>query len=231
MKRWIPLIVIAALMVVIWFSGLLDYFTYENLSEQRGHLLAFVGRYPLLAPLLAIFIYFVVVALSLPIAAILSLAMGFLFPHLLATLYIVIGATLGAIAIFLATKTSLGDLMRRKAGPRLAKVTERFHRNAASYLLFLRFIPLFPFWLINLAAGIQAVPLWTFIWTTAVGITPGAYLYAGAGETLQKALGQEMFEVGTILDTKAKIILIALALFSLLPIVIKKIRARREKND
>ena len=184
MKKLIPLIIIVLLMVAAYFFGLGDYFTFDSLKVNREKLLSFTGNHPLLSPVLFITLYTVVVALSLPAATLLTLIGGFLFPLPLSTLYVLMGATLGASALFLAAKTALQEILKKKAAPFLKKMESGFNKNSASYLLFLRFIPLFPFWLINLAPAFFNVRFRTYLWTTLVGIIPGSYVYTQAGSGL-----------------------------------------------
>jgi uncharacterized membrane protein YdjX (TVP38/TMEM64 family) len=143
---------------------------------------------------------------------------------------VLIGATIGATLLFLAARTALGESLRKKAGPLLTKMEKGFKENAVSYLLFLRFVPLFPFWLVNLAPAFFNVPLRTFVWTTAVGILPGAFVFTQAGAGLNAIFENEgVFSVHTILNTQLKIALVCLGIFALIPVAIKKYRARKTK--
>src|SRR5271156_3592843 len=183
-KKWIPFFLIIVLMMIAYFSGVLHYFSFPMLQIHRHAIVAFVSEHWILSPLLFILLYIIVAALSLPVGVFLSLLGGFLFPQPFSTLYIVIGATLGASCIFFAAKTALRDLLKEKASKFLPKIEAGFRENGVSYLLFLRLVPLFPFWLVNLAPAFLGVNLRTFIWTTFVGIIPGAFVFAQAGEGL-----------------------------------------------
>jgi len=219
-------------MVVAYFSGLGSYFTFDNLKAQRMNWAAKVDAHPILAPSLFILVYLLSVALSLPGATILSLLGGFLFGIPLSTIYVVIGATFGALVIFLAAKTALQDILRKKASTYLGKLEAGFNQNAASYLLFLRFIPLFPFWLINIAPAFFNVKWRTFVWTTFVGIIPGAYVYTQAGSGIGQILDNgETFSLSNVFNIQMRIALIALAIFSLVPILIKKFMQKRKGDD
>ena len=139
-------------------------------------------------------IYATAIALSIPGGAILTMTGGFLFGVAAATLYAVIAATLGATVVFLIAKTALGDTLREKAGPAMRRMEAGFRENALNYLLFLRLIPVFPFWLVNLVSAFLGVPLRTYVVATAVGIIPGTLVYASVGNGLARcsrlAVGQ-----------------------------------------
>ncbi len=230
MKKWIPLLIIVVLMLTAYFSGLTEYLTFDNIKENREKLLGYIAHYPILTPLLFILIYIVATTLSIPGGAILSLIGGFLFGVPLSTLYVTVGATFGATFIFLAARTAFGDLLKKKAGPFLSKMEGGFQKNATSYLLFLRFIPLFPFWLVNLAPAFFNVKTRTYIWTTFVGIIPGAYVYTQAGSGLGAIFDQgKEFSIKSVLNIEIRIALILLALFALIPIFVRRLKNARKK--
>lgn len=225
MKRFLPLLLLFTFMLLAYGFGLHELLSIETLRLHRSHLKTFVAIHPFIAPFLYILVYSLMTALSIPGALFLSLFGGFLFPQPFATLYIVLGATSGACVIFEVAKTALGEELRKRAGPFLKNMEEGFRGNAANYLLFLRLVPLFPFWLVNLAPAFFGVRLWTFAWTTFVGIFPGAFVFAQAGVGLGEILeGEGGISVDQILNPQVRLALIALALFALLPVVVKKIR-------
>lgn len=229
-KRFIPLMIILVLMGVVYATGLHKYFTFTNFQSTHATLKAFVAAHPVITPILYIFIYAVATSLSIPGGAILSLLGGFLFPMPLSTAYVVVGATVGASVIFLAARSAIGDFLAKKAGPFLKKMEKGFQKNAWSYLLFLRFVPLFPFWLVNIAPAVFGISFWTFLWTTFVGIIPGAYVYTQTGRGLGAILetGQE-FSIESILNIHLRIALVVLGLFALIPIIIKKLNVKKKK--
>ena len=228
-KRFLPIFIILALMAIAYFTGVTRYLTFESLKAKHDQLSAFVELHPTLTPFLFICVYIVATALSLPGGLFLSLIGGFLFEVPWSTLYVVIGATIGAALLFLSARTALGNALQKRAGPILKKMEAGFHENAASYLLFLRFVPVFPFWIVNLAPAFFNVSLWTYIWTTFVGIIPGAFVFTQAGSGLSAIFASNAgFSLSNIFNLKVKIALIALALFALLPIAIKKIRKKKD---
>lgn len=227
-RRWLPVLVLIALAVVIYATGLHRYLSLDTLRSRRADLQAFVAGYPLLAPLAYILVYATTVALSLPGAVFLTLAGGFMFGTLLGTFCTVIGATLGAVAIFLIAKTALGDALRAKAGPWLQKMEAGFRDNALSYLLFLRLVPVFPFWLVNLVPAFLGVPLATFALATFLGIIPGTFVYSSVGNGLGAVLDRgETPNLGLILEPQVLLPLVGLGVLALIPIVLKRLRAGR----
>lgn len=225
-KRWVPLLLIVALMAAAYLLGITDFVTYEKIQSRRETLSTFVMDNFVIASLLFIFTYIVSTALSLPIGIYLSLLGGFLFPQPLSTIYVVVGATIGAGLLFWAAKTALGDLLREKAAPFLSKMKKGFNENAASYMLFLRLIPAFPFWLVNLAPAFLGVSFITYVWTTAIGILPGVIVFTQFGAGLNAIFeGDKQFSIDDILNRDIKIALGALAIFVLIPVIVKKIRS------
>lgn len=224
MKKYLPLITLLVIMTIAYLSGIHELLTYESLKEHRDTLKQYVHSYPYFAPILYITAYTLSTALSIPGGAILSIFGGFLFPQPYSTLFVVIGATIGATMIFLIAKTAFGETLKEKAGEKLQKMQSGFQENAASYLLFLRLVPLFPFWLVNLAPAFFGVALFTFIWTTFIGIIPGAFVFTQAGVGLDAIFESgESFSIDTIFNNQIKIALVALGIFALLPVVIKRI--------
>ena len=132
-----------------------------------------VDRHRFLAPFAFLLIYAIAIALSIPGWGDSPMAGGFLFGIVAATLYAVVAATLGATIVFLIAKTALGDTLRQRAGPAMRRMEAGFRENALNYLLFVRLIPVFPFWLVNLVSAFLGVPLRTYVVATAVGIIPG----------------------------------------------------------
>ena len=188
LKRFLPLVILLLAIVAVFALGLDDYVSFEQLGHNRARLLDLVDRHPFLAPFAFMLIYATAIALSIPGGAILTMTGGFLFGVAAATLYAVIAATLGATVVFFIAKTALGDTLREKAGPAMRRMEAGFRENALNYLLFLRLIPVFPFWLVNLVSAFLGVPLRTYIVATAVGIIPGTLVYASSGNGLGAVL-------------------------------------------
>jgi uncharacterized membrane protein YdjX (TVP38/TMEM64 family) len=160
------------------------YLALDALKVNRNNLLVFTQEHYAPAVALFILIYILQTAFSLPGATIMTLAGGFLFGSLWGPLYVNIGATTGATLAFLAARYLFHQWVERKFGDRLGPIQDGFAKNAFSYLLTLRLIPFFPFFLVNLLSGLTRVTVRTYVAATAVGIIPGSVVYAFAGHQL-----------------------------------------------
>ncbi|HXH71595.1 MAG TPA: VTT domain-containing protein [Mariprofundaceae bacterium] len=234
MKRILP-VVLLLVGLALFFAFHLDRFiSLEALAHHRADLIGWVGQHRLLAPLAYIVVYIVVVAFSLPVATVMTLAGGFLFGAAAGTLYAVSGATIGATLLFLIAKTSVGDLLLAKAGGGLKRMQQGFADNALSYLLVLRLIPLFPFFLVNLAPAFLGVSLRVYVFATFFGIMPAGFVYALAGAGIGDVLDQGgSLSVSGILTPQILGALAGLAVLALLPVAYKRFRrdAAMEKSD
>ena len=227
-KRFLPLALLLALAAVAWSLGHKDYLTFEALRDNRAALLQLVEDHAVLAVAAFILAYAVGTAVSLPGGAFLSVIGGFLFGTLFGGLWTLIGATIGATAIFLVAKTALGDLLRARAGPFFNRMEAGFRENAFSYLLVLRLIPLFPFFVVNLVPAFLGVRLRTYVVATFIGIIPGTFVFASVGAGLGSVFeSSEEFSASAIVTPQIIIALVGLALLSLLPVAYKQIRRRR----
>jgi uncharacterized membrane protein YdjX (TVP38/TMEM64 family) len=226
-KRLLPLLVLVAGLVVFFALGLHRYLSFEVLRDNREALLNWVQQNGLLAALAYMAIYAIAVAFSLPGGLVLSITGGFLFGTLLGSLYIVIGATVGATALFIIAKSALGDFLSAKAGPWLHKMEAGFRKNALSYLLVLRLVPLFPFFVVNLVPAFLGVPLSTYVIGTFFGIIPGVFVFASVGTGLGSIFDKgESFSATGILTPQIVIALVGLAALALLPVIYKTIKTR-----
>lgn len=227
-RRFAPLAVIAAAIAAAFGLGVGDYLSFEALRDNRDVLMTLVKDHTLLAIIGFIVLYAVSTALSLPGGAVLSIAGGFLFGSITGTAWIVIGATLGAVGIFLAAKTALGNILKAKAGLWLKKMESGFQDNAFNYLLVLRLVPLFPFFVVNLVPAFLGVNLRTFAIATVLGIIPGAFVFASVGAGLGSVFEQgETFSPSAALTPEVITALIGLAILALVPVGCEKLRTRR----
>jgi uncharacterized membrane protein YdjX (TVP38/TMEM64 family) len=225
--RFLPLAALAAGLVIFFALGLHRYLSFGALAENRDLLIRLVEDHPVTAPLAYISVYALAVAFSIPGAVVLTIAGGFLFGTWAGGLFVVVGATIGAVGVFLAARTAFGEGLRRRAGPWIARLEAGFRENALSYLLVLRLVPLFPFWLVNLVPAFLGVPLTTYALGTFVGIIPGSFVYASVGNGLGA-----VFDAGGTPDLtiifKPEILLpiIGLSLLALIPVVYKKFKRK-----
>ncbi len=227
-KKIVPLLVLVAGLIAFFAFDLDQYLTFEALRENRAWLLGHVEKSAVLAALVFIGIYIAVVAFSLPGGAVMTITGGFLFGQVLGTLYVVFAATIGATILFIAAKTALGDILRAKAGPFLRKMEDGFSENALNYLLVLRLIPLFPFFIVNLVPAFLGVSLRVFVIATFIGIIPGSFVYIAVGTGLGSIFDSgEEFTARGILTPEILTALIGLAILAILPIVYKRVKARK----
>jgi uncharacterized membrane protein YdjX (TVP38/TMEM64 family) len=222
-RRWLPLAVLVAVGVAVYASGLHHELSLASLQHRRGTLQALVAAHSLLAPLAFVAVYASAIALSLPGALFLTLAGGFLFGTWLGGSLSVVGATLGAVAVFLVARSSLGAALRERAGPWLQRLEAGFRRDALSYLLVLRLVPVFPFWLVNLVPAFLGVSLRNFALATFLGIIPGCLVYAGVGSGLGTLLDRdEQPDLHLILEPQVLLPLLGLAALALLPALYRR---------
>lgn len=205
-----------------------DYLSFDALRENREALLAWRDANYLVAALVFMGVYATATALSFPGGLALTLTGGFLFGTWFGGAFAVTGATLGAIAIFLAAKTGLGDTLRSRAGGWVKKMEEGFRENEVSFLLLMRLVPAVPFFVANVAPAFLGASTVNYAWTTFVGIIPGALVYAsvGAGLGAVFAAGEDP-NFGLIFEPQVLGPLLGLAALSALPIVVKAIRKRK----
>jgi uncharacterized membrane protein YdjX (TVP38/TMEM64 family) len=219
-KKILLLAVIVALIVLVRVSGAYEYLTFENFRTYKDNLTTFVEANYVQAVLIYIGVYILVAALSIPGATVLTLSGGFLF-GLIGVVYVNLGATIGAILSFLAARYLLGSWIQDRYKGRLAAFNKEIDENGYYYLLTLRFIPLFPFFLINVFAGFTRVPLSIFIWTTALGIIPGSFVYIFAGTQLGS-----ITSLSDVISWKILLAFALLGIFALVPVAVKKLRMR-----
>jgi uncharacterized membrane protein YdjX (TVP38/TMEM64 family) len=209
--------------IIVLAIGAFFYFDFGRflsltaLKENRDSLLAFTDAHFGAAVGIFILTYVLVAGLSLPGAVILTLAGGFLFGGILATLFINIGATTGATLAFLSARYMLRDTVEQKFGKSLGPFQEGFAKNAFSYLLTLRLIPLFPFFVVNLVSGLTRVSVGTYVAATALGIIPGSFVYAYAGRQLGTINALKEIASPNVIGA-----FVLLGLLALVPVVYKR---------
>lgn len=225
LKRFLPLLVLLALLALILATGVHRYISFATLKAHRAELLALVASYPVLSVAAFMVFYLVFVAVSVPGAVFLTVAGGFLFGTVVGGSATVIGATAGATALFVFARSAFGDALRRRATGFAAKMEQGFRENAFNYLLVLRLVPAFPFFVVNLAAAVLGVPFATYVVATGLGIAPATFVFASFGSGLGQIFdrGEEPSLQG-VLTPGIMFGLIGLAVLALIPIAIKKIR-------
>lgn len=212
-----------ALFGLVHWSGLASYLSLDMLKIHRETLTTWVAQHFLLAAAAYVLVYVVAVAFSLPGALFLTLSGGFLFGATFGTLLTVTGATIGATLIFIFAKTMFGENALDRFGAPAARLADGIRRNAASYLMVLRLVPLFPFFLVNLVPAFVGVPITTYVLTTFFGIIPGTTVFSLAGSGLGEVLDQGgAVTASSILTPQIIAGLVGLAALSLAAIPIRK---------
>lgn len=192
--KYLLLLLVSGLVAVVFGLGLHHHLSLDALLANREMMRLYVEKHWI--PALAAYatIYAVTVALSVPGGVYLTIGSGAIFGAWTGGMVSVVAATIGAILVFQIARTAIGGWFARRAGPVLSRLIAGFRNDAASYLLFLRFVPVFPFALVNLAPALAGVSLRTFAWTTFIGIIPGTFAFAFAGAGLDSILARHMLE-------------------------------------
>jgi uncharacterized membrane protein YdjX (TVP38/TMEM64 family) len=200
----------------------------DLLREHHNSLLGFVAGAPVLASMLFMVIYAAAVAISVPGVAILTVIGGYLFGWFHGTALVLIAATIGASAVFLLTRSALGDRLRARAGPAVQRFADGFRRNALSYGFALNLVPIFPYALIVVVPALCGVPLPTFVAGMFLGLVPGTFLFAGLGDGLDHVLASGVpLRLTSFLTPEIVLSLGGLAALSLLPVGWRTYRERR----
>lgn len=229
-KPYLPLLVLVLVVVAVFASGVTRYLNFEALLTHEAALRAFVSDNLVLALAAFIAVYAVATAVSLPGALILTLTGGYLFGPWIGGSATVVGATLGAVAVFYAVRTSLGEVLRRRAeasGGKLKAVIDGVEAGAFGYILTLRLVPLAPFWLVNIAAALAHAPLRAYALATFLGIMPATFIYSGIGAGIGELIARgEAPDAGVIFEPKILLPLVGLGLLSLGVTLYQRRRAR-----
>jgi uncharacterized membrane protein YdjX (TVP38/TMEM64 family) len=224
-SKWLRLLVLLLFVggIVAFFAlGGRKYLSLETIKANRTALLDYTQNHYFRMILIAFTVYAVSTALSLPGGLILSLTTGFIFGRWVGTAVIVSAATLGATLVFLSARYLFADAARSRMGGLAEKINKGFTEDSFNYLLFLRLVPLFPFWLVNLAPAFTNIKLSTYVLGTAIGIVPGSFVFANLGQSLGRIDSLKGLISGETLGAFA-----LLGLFAVVPVVIKKIRNRK----
>jgi uncharacterized membrane protein YdjX (TVP38/TMEM64 family) len=216
------LLIMAILAVLLFFwLDLGRFLTLKSLKANRQALLDYYTAHTLVMVAGFMTIYIIQTALSLPGAAILSLAAGAIFGSIMGTVYSVLSASIGATLAFLVTRYLLRDFVLNRFGHRLEGMNRELEQRGFNYLLFLRLVPLFPFFLINLAAGLTKLPLRTFMLSTLIGIIPGGFVFVNAGASLATITSLSGIVSPRVLGSCA-----LLGMFALFPVFYNKLSRR-----
>ncbi len=237
-------LVLLVLLGLGYAAGLQHYFTLASIAEHRAELAQYTSSHLLVSLLVFVTVYTIAVAVSFPGASILTILAGLLFGWYVGGMAAIIAATIGATIVFQIAKSSFGDVLAKKAGPFLNKISAGFADDAFNYLLFLRLVPAFPFWLVNIAPALANVKLRTYVITTFLGIIPGTFAFAFVGAGLdsiitaqqaahaqcvaEKGVTECPFElsVSSLITPQLLLAFAALGCVALIPVALKKWKAR-----
>lgn len=220
-RLWLALAALGGVLL-LRFTGLGEFLSLETLARHRATLSGFVAGHAVLAGLIYVAVYAAAVALSVPGAVILTLAGGFLFGAAWGTALTVVGATLGATGVFLFAGLLFGGKALDRFGAPAQRLAEAIRRNAASYLLVLRLVPLFPFFLVNLVPAFVGVRLSVYVVTTFIGIIPGTAVFSLTGAGLGNILDAGgTLDLRSVLSPEILAGLLGLAALSLAAIPLK----------
>jgi uncharacterized membrane protein YdjX (TVP38/TMEM64 family) len=227
LRRWLPLAILLLGLAAFFALGLNHQLSFETLSRNEAEITAWVAANQALAEIAFVAALTSVVAFSLPAAALMTAASGFLFGVWLGAALSVVGATLGAIALFTAARSAFYDLFHARAGAALPRLEEGFRRDGFSYVLFLRFVPIFPAWLVTIVAALLGMDPRRFVLATLLGSIPGSIVFSsiGADFGLLFKNGQTP-DLGAVFQLWTFLPLLGLAILSLLPVLYRRWRRR-----
>ena len=218
LRRFGPLVALLGLFAWALVSGVAEHISLEELRTRGEDLRAFTEQRPLLSLGIYVAVYVATVSISLPGALILSLSGGYLFGPFLGGAAAVTGATGGSTVVYLVSRSAFGDFLRRWKNPLLLRVEDGFRDNAFSYLLTLRLIPAFPLLLVNVAAGLVAIPIRTFLAASVLGMTPSSFVYAGIGAGLGHVFARGgPVSVETLMSPRVYLPIIGMGVLAFLP--------------
>jgi uncharacterized membrane protein YdjX (TVP38/TMEM64 family) len=243
-RRFLPIAAVLLILGLVLAMGWHRQLSFETLVRHRLGIDAFLMQHYAAAVAAFVGLYVAVAALSVPGAALLTISGGILFGWLIGGCAAIVGATIGGTILFSIARTACGESLLRYAGPRVQTIVDGFRSNAFSYLLFLRLVPIFPFWLVNLATALVGVRLSTFVAATALGIIPGTFAYALVGDGLDSVLRVEGaafraciasgasnchldFDMAAALTPQLLLALGALGFIALIPVIVRRRKGTR----
>jgi uncharacterized membrane protein YdjX (TVP38/TMEM64 family) len=234
LRRFGPLLLIAAVIVAAVMSGAAENLSLDRLESHRQALRALVSAHPLISIAVFVLAYVAMAAIALPGPLVLTVAGGMLFGPWIGSVAVLTGATLGSVALFLACRSAFGDIIRRRAGPRLARVEAMISGRIFEHILILRLLPVFPLGMVTIGSALVGAPTRTFAVASCLGMIPSTVIYTGLGHGLNHVLDAggrltpEMFRSPEIL-----LPLVGLGLLATLPLMLRVFRHfyRRRPQD
>lgn len=231
LRRYGLLSLLGALLVAALASGVTNHLSLAELEMRRQDLIATIAARPALSLLVFVLIYLAAASTALPGVIYLTIGGGLLFGTWIGGLASLLAATTGSIIVFLACRTAFGEIIRRRAGPRMQRIEAMILDDAFSHLLTLRLIPGIPMALINVAAGLVGVPLRTFVLSSLVGMAPASLIFAGLGSSLGLVLAHGgRLTPDVLLEPRIVLPLLGLAVLSLTPYAWRLWTRRRQSR-
>jgi uncharacterized membrane protein YdjX (TVP38/TMEM64 family) len=215
-RRFVAPLAVVVVLGLVWALGLHRHLSLDALAAQREALAGLVAARPVLAALVYVAAYIGVVAFSLPGGAVMTLAGGLLFGVFIGAFLAVLGATIGAAVLFLLARSAFAPFVAGRAEGLLGPLRAGLARDGFFYLLSLRLVPVFPFWLLNLAPALLGMRFAPYLAATFLGIIPGTLVFAGIGAGLDEVfLSVGVPDLGVIFSPGVLLPLLGLALLSL----------------
>ena len=230
LRRFLPVAILLLGLALFLAFGLGRHFSFEALARNHAELLAWVAANGAVAAIAFAAAYAIAIAFSLPIGVLMTTLAGYLFGAWIGALLAVIGATVGAVVVFLAARTAFYDLFHQRASPALARFEEGFRRDSFSYLLFLRLVPVFPFWLVNIVPALLGMRPDRFTLATVIGIIPGCFVYSSIGAGFGVLIDRgETPDLGVVFQPLILLPLLGLAVLALLPVIYTRLKDRKPR--
>ena len=231
MKRFILPICLITGLILFFATGLHSKISFQQLAQSYGEIKLFAAEHIVLALMAFFAVYFLAVAMSLPIASLLTLSGGAIFGWG-AAIIIITAATAGAGLVFLAAKSLLHDWLKKKTGSFMERLEAGFRKNGFSYLLALRLIPAAPFWVVNIIPALVGMRFSTFMLATFIGIAPGTLVYVGVAQGFDLVLAQgKVPDLSLLTEPKIILPLAALGVMSLLPVALDHLKKKNGAGD
>lgn len=226
-KKLIIVTLVILLIVLFKVFGFDQYLTLSYLKEQQAHFAQLYAANKIIVISVYMLIYIIVTALSLPGAAIMTLAGGALFGLVTGAIVVSFASSIGATCACIVARYLLRDWVQNKFGDKLTKINQGMEEEGGFYLFSLRLVPIFPFFVINLVMGLTPIRIFTYYWVSQLGMLPATIIFVNAGKELAK--------LDSLKGILSPGLLISFALLGLLPIITKKLlslyKARRESDS
>lgn len=226
-KNKLPLLLVIVAMALVYYFDLTHYLSFESLKQHRQLLLQWTKAHFIAVSLGYCLIYILAVTLSIPGAVFITLTGGFLFGIVWGALFVITSATIGAIFIFLIVKYAFADKFAQKSETWLGKMRRGFNDSAFNYLLVLRLVPLFPFWMVNIAPALLNVSLPVYASATFFGIMPASIVFVALGTSLGQVFATDSQpDLSILLQPQILLSLCGLALLALIPVIYKHFQVK-----